>query len=443
MDNNGTAVTKEQQAQGLNAKYDEWKKSKSGEGKLEAPEAFVSGTGNNYLNTTNTGLNSRSNQDSAVYSEGKNRAVSTTTSVWKQPEEKEVENYKNFINNIYGADGDGEGGMSVAAAYKKAYQPPTEEALKKAKDAAKKRKFAANLSESLRLISDMGNAFAGGNVYKREGVERHIKEADKLEKDAEEKYENALNEYKKGLYGAEAEDLAQKRKLFDDYIAKQWGVKTEQDSTSESLSKQHSVTNSEQKQSNIIQNPQAHIKAQGEILNGGKNSDNITPMMYVKITKNGVDKDGNPVKNEEFQYAKCQPVSKAHFDSVKPVVLASLAEDKDAIAYICNKEGLKEEVVKSILSGKSVTVDEYGSGYKTTYDPDSFVLKYWGYNKKTASAMYPGGIPEGYTQDGYVYLNGQPYNSRTEGQTEANSNAAENTKVGEYANSADREAAAE
>lgn len=125
------------------------------------------------------------------------------------------------------------------------YAKPDPADVERTERAARRRKQAAVLAESLRLISDMGTGFAGGNVYDRGGaVTRDVQAAEGEAQRAREKYDAELERFNAALLGARQGDMARRDAL--DRMALQYGTRTESTSTgkSKSSSSTHGSTES-------------------------------------------------------------------------------------------------------------------------------------------------------------------------------------------------------
>ena len=97
-------------------------------------------------------------------------------------------------------------------------EKPSPDALNNAAELARKKNKMATISESIRVLFDMASAASGGNVYKRDEIQKNIQE-NKAELEKEKvKYQAALDKFNDGLMGAKGTDLTTKRGLIDDAI---------------------------------------------------------------------------------------------------------------------------------------------------------------------------------------------------------------------------------
>lgn len=127
-------------------------------------------------------------------------------------DQEEYDKHQQLLNNL-------EQGTYFADAYKRAYKAPTPEEAERAKELAEKRTKLARVGEALRLMVDMGTAIGGGNVYKRGSIDPIVDKIKKEGKDAQDKYDKALEEYKKNLYNAELLDA-------QDYVNQRNNIKS-------------------------------------------------------------------------------------------------------------------------------------------------------------------------------------------------------------------------
>lgn len=123
------------------------------------------------------------------------------------------------------------------------YAKPDPADAERAERAARAKKQAAVLAESLRLISDMGAGFAGGNVYDRRGAASKSVAAAKDDADrAQERYRKELERFNAGLLSARQADIARRDAL--DRLALQYGTRTESTSEGKGSSSSSSQGNS-------------------------------------------------------------------------------------------------------------------------------------------------------------------------------------------------------
>lgn len=166
-------------------------------------------TSDSNTNSTTTGTShDRSTQSNYSTSKGE-----TDRTTGLNLDQQVLDRYNQVIKNL----GD-DPRNSVAKAFLDTQPKPTPEQYEAQKAAAAKRAKLANLSESIRLLIDMGSGHAGGNVYKRDGVAQQVKEARKEADDADKAYADAVKEYNKNLYNANAEDAKFRRDLLTKFI---------------------------------------------------------------------------------------------------------------------------------------------------------------------------------------------------------------------------------
>lgn len=157
--------------------------------------------------------------------------------------------------------------------------------------AARGRRQAAVLAESLRLISDMGAGFAGGNVYDRGGAASKSVAAAKDEADrAQERYRAELERFNAGLLSARQADIARRDAL--DRLALQYGTRTE--STSEGKGSSSSSSQGKSKSEGTgWQQQQVRATGYGSRRSGGSGSGGSTGGDMIS-TVPVLGKDGKP-----------------------------------------------------------------------------------------------------------------------------------------------------
>ncbi len=298
-------------------------------------------------------------------------------------------------------------GGSYADAFKKHYSEPSPEEKERAAKTADKRRKAANITESLRLIMDMGGAFAGGKVHERKGVGDIIDKADKLENDAKQKYDEAVKDFNNKYLDAKNKDLADRQKLFDQYITNMYGTQTTSDTNTSSNTKGASQSQGSQstqgvKEVNLADKEwdeqqrmrfAAWSKAQDE--------DMITPIgkKYIRDSETG------QVRLESVEFP---PMTKKHFEgSVAPVMREDLLNNKAVHGKILDKYGIRvtplsnkpEDIaaaeeenmqnLRDLLNGNKVTIKrgEDGNSKTIQIDPNDAILNYWEYSPFGRSLM--------------------------------------------------------
>ena len=222
-------------------------------------------------------------------------------------------------------------------------EKPTPDALNNAAELARKKNKIAVLSESLRVLFDMGAAAGGGNVYKRDQVQKTIAETEnKLEKE-QAKYQDAVDKFNQGLLGAKGTDLGTKRALMND------AIKAGYSTTSQGKSDQSTVagSNTASSQSNIGKQEQVVINKQREqerafsLAADGRGEKNTQIISTVVDPKTG--------QTREQLYTQFNPTEWA---AVKPKARMYLAQNPKVIKDAATRYGVSEEIIKKVLAGK-------------------------------------------------------------------------------------------
>jgi len=222
-------------------------------------------------------------------------------------------------------------------------EKPSPDALNKAAELARKKNKIAVLSESLRVLFDIAAAAGGGNVYKRDQVQKNIAET-KAELNKEEaKYQDAVDKFNQGLLGAKGADLGTKRALMND------AIKAGYSTTSQGKSDQSTVagSNTASSQSNIGKQEQVVINKQREqerafSLNAASRGEkNIQIISTVVDPKTG--------QTREQLYTQFNPTEWA---AVKPRARMYLAQNPKVIKLAATRYGVSEEIIKKVLAGK-------------------------------------------------------------------------------------------
>ena len=231
-------------------------------------------------------------------------------------------------------------------------EKPTPDALNNAAELARKKNKIAVLSESLRVLFDMGAAAGGGNVYKRDQVQKNIAET-KAELNKEEvKYQDALDKFNQGLLGAKGADLGTKRALMND------AIKAGYSTTSQGKSDQSTVagSNTASSQSNIGKQEQVVINKQREqerafsLAADGRGEKNTQIISTVVDPKTG--------QTREQLYTQFNPTEWA---AVKPRARMYLAQNPKVIKDAATRYGVSEEIVKKVLAGKYSEEEKIGT----------------------------------------------------------------------------------
>ena len=231
-------------------------------------------------------------------------------------------------------------------------EKPSPDALNNAAELARKKNKIAVLSESLRVLFDMGAAAGGGNVYKRDQVQKNIAET-KAELNKEEvKYQDALDKFNQGLLGAKGADLGTKRALMND------AIKAGYSTTSQGKSDQSTVagSNTTSKQSSIGKQEQAVVNqeyqynkslALGAASRGEKNTQIISTVV-----------DPKTGQTREQLYTEFNPTEWA---AVKPKARMYLAQNPKVIKDAATRYGVSEEIIKKVLAGKYSEEEKIGT----------------------------------------------------------------------------------
>ena len=231
-------------------------------------------------------------------------------------------------------------------------EKPTPDALNNAAELARKKNKIAVLSESLRVLFDMGAAAGGGNVYKRDQVQKNIAET-KAELNKEEaKYQDALDKFNQGLLGAKGADLGTKRALMND------AIKAGYSTVSQGKSDQSTVagSNTTSKQSSIGKQEQAVANKEyeynkslslGAASRGEKNTQIISTVV-----------DPKTGQTREQLYTQFNPTEWA---AVKPRARMYLAQNPQVIKNAATRYGVSEEIVKKVLAGKYSEKEKIGT----------------------------------------------------------------------------------
>ena len=222
-------------------------------------------------------------------------------------------------------------------------EKPSPDALNKAAELARKKNKIAVLSESLRVLFDMGAAAGGGNVYKRDQVQKNIAET-KAELNKEEaKYQDALDKFNQGLLGAKSADLGTKRALMNDAIKAGYSTtsqgKSDQSTVAGSNTTSEQSSKGKQEQAVINQEYQYNKSlALGAASRGEKNTQIISTVV-----------DPKTGQTREQLYTQFNPTEWA---AVKPRARMYLAQNPKVIKDAAIRYGVSEEIIKKVLAGK-------------------------------------------------------------------------------------------
>lgn len=252
---------------------------------LEAVNDILQGGANVGTKTTSASQNASQTQESTASNTQESEGSSTqTSSVEYKPVEQRVYDESKALQYMES--------MPFVDALKLAgIEKPDPKVLEDAKRRQKYRANAATLAETLRVLSDIGSGFAGGNVYARDNkdVEKANADYDKEET----AYNTKLNSYQQQLLQGILNDRATKLNLLND-IEKTFGRQNK----TESENKQTNTTKSSQKTtSNSKQNTSQTIV--GDNKTSGKKKGNSWDVM-VPINENGkIRYKSIPIKNGE------------------------------------------------------------------------------------------------------------------------------------------------
>ena len=295
-------------------------------------------------------------------------------------------------------------------------EKPTPDALNNAAELARKKNKIAVLSESLRVLFDMGAAAGGGNVYKRDQVQKNITET-KAELNKEEaKYQDALDKFNQGLLGAKGADLGTKRALMNDAIKAGYSTVSRGENTQTASGDSKTVSNQTTDGTSNTKGTQT-TKAQHEQVVNNKEYDNSVAASMaaagrgekmVDVINTTVDKNGKVNEKKLYSFTPTQ------WDAVKSKSTQYIVSDAKLIRNISTIYNVSEDDVrKALVSGYSVT-DMIGTknGTMNYSDFADMVIKNHGTqnersrqvfnaysNRQKLTGEYKSGVVDGTTMD--------------------------------------------
>ena len=295
-------------------------------------------------------------------------------------------------------------------------EKPTPDALNNAAELARKKNKIAVLSESLRVLFDMGAAAGGGNVYKRDQVQKNIAET-KAELNKEEaKYQDAVDKFNQGLLGAKGADLGTKRALMNDAIKAGYSTVSQGENTQTATGTSNTTSNQTTDGTSNTKGTQT-TKAQHEQVVHDKIYDNSVAASMaaagrgekmVDVINTTVDKNGKVNEKKLYSFTPTQ------WDAVKSKSTQYIVADSKLIKEISTIYKVSEDDVrKALVSGYSVT-DKIGTknGTMNYKDFSDMVVKNHGTqnersrqvfnaysNRQKLSGEYKSGVVSGTTMD--------------------------------------------
>ena len=295
-------------------------------------------------------------------------------------------------------------------------EKPTPDELNKAAELARKKNKIAVLSESLRVLFDMGAAAGGGNVYKRDQVQKNIAET-KAELNKEEvKYQDALDKFNQGLLGAKGADLGTKRALMNDAIKAGYSTVSRGKNTQTATGTSKTASNQTTDGTSNTKGTQT-TKAQHEQVVNDKQYDNSVAASMaaagrgekmVDIINTTVDKNGKVNEKKLYSFTPTQ------WDAVKSKSTQYIVSDAKLVKDISTLYKVSEDDVrKALVSGYSVT-DMIGTknGTMNYSDFADMVIKNHGTqnersrqvfnaysNRQKLTGEYESGVVNGTTMD--------------------------------------------
>lgn len=315
---------------------------------LEAVNDILQGGANVGTKTTTASQNATQNQNTTASNTQESEGSSTqTSSVEYKPVDQQAYDENKALQYMES--------MPFVDALKLAgIEKPDPKVLEDAKRRQKYRANAATLAETLRVLSDIGSGFAGGNVYARDNkdVEKANAEYDKDET----AYNTKLNSYQQQLLQGILNDRATKLNLLND-IEKTFGRQTKTESenkqTNKTESSQNTITTSSQNSSQSISGDNRVTKdANGNyVLGGGSGSkDHRVPYTNGKNTTSITIKGGDD-GYESFITGGANLINK----------------DSALVKKLADKYGKSEGEVKAILANTKVTSEGIDSSKQLEY----------------------------------------------------------------------------
>ena len=243
-------------------------------------------------------------------------------------------------------------------------EKPSPDALNKAAELARKKNKIAVLSESLRVLFDMGAAAGGGNVYKRDQVQKNIAET-KAELNKEEaKYQEAVDKFNQGLLGAKGADLGTKRALMNDAIKAGYSTVSQGKNTQTATGTSKTASNQTTDGTSNTKGTQT-TKAQHEQVVNNKEYDNAVSASMAAAGRGEKNTqiistvvDPTTGQTREQLYTQFNPTEWA---AVKPRARMYLAQNPKVIKDAATRYGVSEEIVKKVLAGKYSEEEKIGT----------------------------------------------------------------------------------
>ena len=271
-------------------------------------------------------------------------------------------------------------------------EKPTPDALNNAAELARKKNKIAVLSESLRVLFDMGAAAGGGNVYKRDQVQKNIAET-KAELNKEEaKYQDAVDKFNQGLLGAKGADLGTKRALMNDAIKSGYSTVSRGENTQTVTGTSNTASNQTTDGTSNTKGTQT-TKAQHEQVVNDKVHDNAFAASMaaagrgekmVDVINTTVDKNGKVNEKKLYSFTPTQ------WDAVKSKSTQYIVSDAQLIKDISTLYKVSEDDVrKALVSGYSVT-DKIGTknGTMNYKDFSDMVIKNHGTQNERSRQVF-------------------------------------------------------
>ena len=303
-------------------------------------------------------------------------------------------------------------------------EKPSPDALNKAAELARKKNKIAVLSESLRVLFDMATAAGGGNVYKRDQVQKNIAET-KAELNKEEaKYQDALDKFNQGLLGAKGADLGTKRALMNDAIKAGYSTVSQGKNTQTATGTSKTASNQTTDGTSNTKGTQT-TKAQHEQVVNDKQYDNSVAASMaaagrgekmVDVINTTVDKNGKVNEKKLYSFTPTQ------WDAVKSKSTQYIVSDAKLVKDISTIYNVSEDDVrKALVSGYSTT-DKIGTknGTMNYSDFADMVIKNHGMqnersrqvfnaysNRQKLTGEYKSGVVNGTTMT-FTPENGDP-----------------------------------
>ena len=313
---------------------------------LEAVNDILQGGANVGTKTTTASQNASQNQSTTASNTQESEGSSTqTSSVEYKPVDQQVYDENKALQYMES--------MPFVDALKLAgIEKPDPKVLEDAKRRQKYRANAATLAETLRVLSDIGSGFAGGNVYQRDNkdVEKANADYDKEET----AYTTKLNSYQQQLLQGILNDRATKLNLLND-IEKTFGRQTKTESENKQSNKtessQNTTSNSSQNTTQTITGDNRVTKdANGNyVYNYGKSGSGKSNYSIALTAKdaNGVTRASNvEIKGGKEGW-------ESYINKASNLIL----KDPDLVAKVAQEFGVDVDDVKTILRNANIDGD--------------------------------------------------------------------------------------